>query len=148
MIKLIKLLENTRAAQIRRRKWRMINEAENQLEKEFTPDQYHELEDLILQAGGDLEPFIDSDIEADINEADDYQTMPIASLEKLIQSKLDKDIYKKIVSGSIKSKGNERLKQLSSIKAKERSEEESIELKKLEDEFLKKNSTEKERKFK
>lgn len=148
MIKLIKLLEDTRAAQIRRRKWRMINESENQLEYQFTPDQYHELEDLILQAGGDLEPFIDSDSDGDINEAEDYQTMPIASLEKLIQSKLDKDIYKKIVNNIVKSKGSDRLKQLSSMKFKDRSGEENIELKKLEDEFLKKNSSEIEREFK
>jgi len=148
MIKLIKLLEDTRASQIRRRKWRMINESENQLEYEFTPDQYHELEDLVLQAGGDLEAFIDSDSDGELNEADDYQTMPIASLEKLIQSKLDKDIYKKIVTNLIKSKGEAKLKQLKGIKAKERSEEDTAELKQLEDEFLEKNSSEIEREFK
>jgi hypothetical protein len=153
MIRLIKLVEDNRLSQIRRRKWRMINESDSQMEISLTPEEFHQLDDIISQVGGDLDPFIASDTDG-INEADDdlsgklnYEKMPIKSLEKHIQSKFDLDVKKDIVKKVIDKHGSVKFKQLVNTKAKDMTPEEKQEYGKLYSDFIKKYESEIEQEF-
>ena len=117
MIRLKQLLkeihEDTKAAQLRRKKWRMVNEVSNQLEFEFSDDVFSRMNDLVKKLGGDL----DSLVIREVNEAPvDFQNMPLADLEKFIQGTLDdtakREKIKTALDSIVKSKGDEDIKRI------------------------------------
>ena len=126
MIKLLELLneirEDSKAAQIRRKKWSMVNEVSNQIEFEFTDDTFSRMNDLVSKLGGDL----DSLIVREVNEAPvDFQTMPLDDLEKFIQGKLDdtakREKIKAATDNIVKKDGDDIIKRIhQSVKNKEK----------------------------
>jgi hypothetical protein len=117
MIRLKQLLkeihEDNKAAQLRRKKWRMVNEVSNQLEFEFSDDVFSRMNDLVKKLGGDL----DSLVIREVNEAPvDFQNMPLADLEKFIQGTLDdtakREKIKTALDSIVKSKGDEDIKRI------------------------------------
>lgn len=145
MIRLVDLLkqinEDTKAAQIRRRKWRMVNEISNQLEFEFTDDTFAKMNDLVKKMGGDL----DSLIVREVNEAAvDYQNMPLDDLEKYIQGTLDdtakRDKMKLAIDKLVTKDGDENIKRIHKLVVdKQKGKLSKEDLKKYND-FLKQNA--------
>lgn len=145
MIRLVDLLkqinEDTKAAQIRRRKWRMVNEISNQIEFEFTDDTFAKMNDLVKKMGGDL----DSLIVREVNEAAvDYQNMPLDDLEKYIQGTLDdtakRDKMKLAIDKLVTKDGDENIKRIHKLVVdKQKGKLSKEDLKKYND-FLKQNA--------
>lgn len=145
MIRLVDLLkqisEDTKAAQIRRRKWRMVNEISNQIEFEFTDDTFAKMNDLVKKLGGDL----DSLIVREVNEAAvDYQNMPLDDLEKYIQGTLDdtakRDKMKLAIDKLVTKDGDEDIKRIHKLVVdKQKGKLSKEDLKKYND-FLKQNT--------
>lgn len=145
MIKLTELLkqinEDTKAAQIRRKKWRMVNEVSNQIEFEFSDDVFSKMNDLVKKLGGDL----DSLIIREVNEAAiDFQNMPLADLEKYIQGTLDdtakREKMKVAIDTIVNKDGDEEIKRIhKAILNKEKGKLPKTDLNKYND-FLKKHA--------
>ena len=145
MIRLVDLLnqinEDTKAAQLRRKKWRMVNEISNQLEFEFSDDTFSQMSDLVKKLGGDL----DSLVIREVNEAAvDYQNMPIEDLEKYIQGTLDdtakREKMKSAIETLVNKNGDEEIKRIhKSVVNKEKGKLSKEDLKKYND-FLAKNA--------
>lgn len=145
MIRLVDLLkqisEDTKAAQIRRRKWRMVNEISNQIEFEFTDDTFAKMNDLVKKLGGDL----DSLIVREVNEAAvDYQNMPLDDLEKYIQGKLDDtaklDKMKLAIDKLVTKDGDENIKRIHKLVVDKQKGKLSKEDLKRYNDFLKQNA--------
>ena len=145
MIRLVDLLnqinEDTKAAQLRRKKWRMVNEISNQLEFEFSDDTFSQMSDLVKKLGGDL----DSLVIREVNEAAvDYQNMPLEDLEKYIQGTLDdtakREKMKSAIETLVNKNGDEEIKRIhKSVVNKEKGKLSKEDLKKYND-FLTKNA--------
>lgn len=89
MSRLMDILKELTKQQIRARKFRMVNEDSNDLEFEFTPDQFEKINSIIKNLGGDLSPLVTETL-SEAPSKFDFQKSSIADLEKYIQDKLDK----------------------------------------------------------
>lgn len=126
MSRLMDILKELNKQQIRMRKFRMVNEDSNDLEFEFTPDQFEKINSIVKNLGGDLSPLV-SETLSEAPTQFDFQKSSIPDLEKYIQDKLDKSSRDKkkdeLLDTMVNKYGDETIKSIhDKIKNKKKSE--------------------------
>lgn len=126
MSRLMDILKELNKQQIRMRKFRMVNEDSNDLEFEFTPDQFEKINSIVKNLGGDLSPLV-SETLSEAPTQFDFQKSSIPDLEKYIQDKLDKSSRDKkkdeLLDTMVNKYGDETIKAIhDKIKNKKKSE--------------------------
>lgn len=126
MSRLMDILKELNKQQIRMRKFRMVNEDSNDLEFEFTPDQFEKINSIVKNLGGDLSPLV-SETLSEAPTQFDFQKSSIPDLEKYIQDKLDKSSRDKkkdeLLDTMVNKYGDEAIKAIhDKIKNKKKSE--------------------------
>lgn len=126
MSRLMDILKELNKQQIRIRKFRMVNEDSNDLEFEFTPDQFEKINSIVKNLGGDLSPLV-SETLSEAPTQFDFQKASIPDLEKYIQDKLDKSSRDKkkdeLLDTMVNKYGDETIKAIhDKIKNKKKSE--------------------------